>query len=425
LIQIKEPMARKIHSSATRKAELMPDVATHRLLLTQPEAYRRSTKDNDIGWREFAGLDGARECFFAVEPERDLSFKEQLRSVQSQYANALAAVNLTPESAIFRRIYLSDIINQQPLLRETEIGEMAGPTAVSIVGQPPAGGAKISMFAYHLESPNPVTKRRLSRHQVLVEHHGARHLWSTQLCAEATGHPADPAEQTRQIFGQLLESLASFGASLKDHCVRTWLYLKDVDVFYQGMVEARRELFEAEGLRADTHYIASTGIEGACSHRFDLVSMDAYSVLDVAQAQIGYLQSLMRLCPTNKYGVTFERGTKIAYADRAHLFISGTAAIDTDGQVVHRGDVIKQLERALANVDALLLAGDACFDDMMYLLVYLRDPSDYLAVEGYLAQRFPKLPVLILHAAVCRPEWLIEVEGQAVAPHDDASLPQF
>ena len=403
----------------------MPNDTIEADLLTPPELNKRPWKGSGVNWREFVGPGGARECFLTVEPDSNLSFEDQLQSVQLRYENALQAINLPPESAVFRRFHLSDVINQQSLLQQTAIGATNGSTAVSIVGQPPAVGAKISMFAYHLASRLPVVKRRLSAHHLLVEHGGAGHLWSTQLCAGAGDHRVDPAGQTRQIFDQLLDALAGFGASLEDHCIRTWLYLKDVDVFYQGMVEARRELFEAEGLTAATHYIASTGIEGACHHRFDLVSMDAYSALDVAQPQIEYLKSLRRLSPTNKYGVTFERGTKVAYADRAHLFISGTAAIDADGRVVHPGDVIGQLERALANVDALLLAGKSGFDDMMYLLVYLRDISDHDKVRAYLARRFPGLPVLILHAAVCRPEWLVEIEGQAVAAHDEASLPQF
>jgi enamine deaminase RidA (YjgF/YER057c/UK114 family) len=403
----------------------MPDGASDAEILMRPGASRHALKQTGAGWRGFAGPDGTLECFLVIEPDPGLSFGDQLRSVQTQYASALAAAELWPDSVVFRRIHLSDVINQQALVRQSPIGDTSGPCAVSIVGQPPAGGAKISMFAYHLASPGPIRKCRLSGHDLLVEHRGVRHLWSTELCAEASGHPADPAVQTKRIFGELVQSLADAGATLKDHCVRTWLYLKDVDVFYQGMVDARRDLFESEGLNADTHYIASTGIEGACGHRLDLVSMDAYSVLDLAQGQIAYLKSPMQLCPTNKYGVTFERGTKAAYRDRAHFFISGTAAIDADGQVVHRGDVIRQLERALANVDALLLAGNACLDDMMYLLVYLRDPSDYADVNAYLARRFPSLPVLILHAAVCRPEWLVEVEGQAVAPHHDPSLPQL
>jgi hypothetical protein len=62
---------------------------------------------------------------------------------------------------------------------------------------------------------------------------------------------------------------------------------------------------------------------------------------------------------------------------------------------------------------------------MTHFLVYLRDPSDYAIVKNYLAERFPEIPRLILRGAVCRPEWLIEIEGIAVAPHDDSALPQF
>jgi enamine deaminase RidA (YjgF/YER057c/UK114 family) len=123
--------------------------------------------------------------------------------------------------------------------------------------------------------------------------------------------------------------------------------------------------------------------------------------------------------------VTFERGTRIAYADRAHHFISGTASIDGSGEVVHLGDVRRQLERTLANVDALLRSGGAQIENMTHFLVYLRDPSDYAIVKNYLAERFPEIPRLILRGAVCRPEWLIEIEGIAIAPHDDPALPQF
>ncbi len=386
---------------------------------------RSGSRLKNTALREFAGLDGTRECFVLIEPDARLSLHEQLRSLQDTYASAVATRALPPESAIFRRFFLSDVINQMSLVRQMEIGRADGPTAVSIIGQPPAGGARVAMLAYHLASREPVAKRRLSANHLLVEHRGLRHLWSTQLCAGVDGHLTDSEQQTRLVFDDLRDALEGSGANLADHCVRTWLYLKDIDVFYQGMVEARRALFETEGLTADTHYIASTGIEGACGDRFDVVSLDAYSALDVAQDQIRYLKNLKRLSPTNRYGVTFERGTRLAYADRAHLFISGTAAIDAAGQVVHGGDVIRQLARAMENVEALLSNGDASLDDLMYLLVYLRDVSDRANVQAWLSQRFPDLPVLVLHAAVCRPEWLIEVEGVAIAARGDASLPQF
>jgi enamine deaminase RidA (YjgF/YER057c/UK114 family) len=113
------------------------------------------------------------------------------------------------------------------------------------------------------------------------------------------------------------------------------------------------------------------------------------------------------------------------YADRAHLFISGTASIDNSGEIVHRGDVRRQLDRALENVEALLRAGSASFADMTHMIVYLRDPSDLALIEGRLRERFADLPMIIVQGAVCRPEWLVEVEGVAIARNDDANMPGF
>jgi enamine deaminase RidA (YjgF/YER057c/UK114 family) len=191
------------------------------------------------------------------------------------------------------------------------------------------------------------------------------------------------------------------------------------------MVDSRRELFAQQGLGRDTHYIASTGIEGACAHRHDLVAMDAYSVVGLDPRQVTYLNDFGRLCRTDRYDVTFERGTRVGYADRAHLFISGTASIDREGKVLYVGDVLRQLDRAIENVEALLRSGDAHLGDLMHLLVYLRDPSDCARVEEHLEMRLSGVPRLIVQGAVCRPEWLVEVEGIAVAAQRAPELPRF
>jgi hypothetical protein len=62
---------------------------------------------------------------------------------------------------------------------------------------------------------------------------------------------------------------------------------------------------------------------------------------------------------------------------------------------------------------------------MTHLLVYLRDPSDFSRIDGALRERFPDLPVLILRGAVCRPDWLVEVEGIGIAADRAPHLPLF
>ncbi len=68
------------------------------------------------------------------------------------------------------------------------------------------------------------------------------------------------------------------------------------------------------------------------------VMMDAYAISGVRKEQIRYLSAPDHLSPTHVYGVTFERGVSVAYQDRKHIIISGTASIDSAGKIVYRDE---------------------------------------------------------------------------------------
>ncbi len=383
--------------------------------------------DKKYTHRCFRGANGDSEHFFVLYAPKNLTFEEQTAWVYDQYVKALKDQSLGSETAVFKRIFVSDAINQSEVLHQSPLFAETknNPVAVSFVQQSPLPASKIALLAYHIDSKTPVVKKRLSSRHMLVEKGVGRHLWSTQMCCRSHAATSSEELQTREVFDELTGALAHHDANIKDHCVRTWIYIKDVDVFYRGMVKSRRDLFIEEGLTEDTHYIASTGIEGACDHQFDLVLMDAYSVLNLDQKQVFYLNDFDHLCPTKDYQVTFERGTRIAFKDRAHHYISGTASIDNLGNTLFLGDIMKQLERTLENIDVLLKSGGATIDDMMYFIVYLRDSADYANVAAALRARFPETPTVIVRGAVCRPEWLIEIEGVAAIAHNDPSLPPF
>lgn len=382
---------------------------------------------NDVRHREFAGASGETEHFFSLTAPNHLTFKEQVEHLESLYDESLRAHGLTRENAIFRRVYLSDSLTQAETIRRSFLGQDSAdnPVAVSIVQQPPLPYAKVAMQAYHIEGRGKLGKRRIGPSHTLIERKEQKHLWSARLCAHNTDQSLSSAKQTRRVFNDLIATLAAQGGTLAGHCVRTWLYVKGVDMFYQGMVDDRRELFTHQGLTGDTHYIASTGIEGGGAHRYDLIVMDAYSILGLKPEQVFYLNDFDHLCPTKNYNVTFERGTRIAFADRRHFYISGTASIDSAGDVVHIGDVEKQLDRTLDNIEALLKSGGATLDDMMSMTVYLRDPADHARVSERLNMRFPTQPFVIVQGPVCRPEWLIEIEGIAATATQEPSLPEF
>ena len=377
-----------------------------------------------VAARSFRAVAG-REDYFTVQATGGGDFAVALAAVEEAYREAVRAAGLGPESAVFRRVLVSDIANQGALVRAGALagdGE-SGPVALSVVQQPPLPPGRLALLACHLHGG--VSKRRLSPRLLEVVKSGRRHLWSTGITGGATVPPVDAGAQTETVFAALTGDLAAEGATLARDCHRTWLYVKGVDVFYQDLVERRNVLFGELGLGRETHSIASTGIEGACGGRYEVVGLDAYSVPGLEPAQVSYLDAPERIGATYDYGVAFERCTRLAYADRAHFLLSGTASIDPAGNVVHPGDVDRQLERALANVDALLSAGGAGLADLMHLTAYVRDAADAERVRDALAALLPGLPCLLVLAPVCRPEWLVEVEGVAIARRDDPALPAF
>ena len=77
-------------------------------------------------------------------------------------------------------------------------------------------------------------------------------------------------------------------------------------------------------------------------------------------------------------------------------------------------DIVKQTHRMWENVEALLAEAGCTYDNVGPMIVYLRDTSDYAMVSKLYQERFPNHPHVIVHAPVCRPGWLIEMECMAV-----------
>jgi enamine deaminase RidA (YjgF/YER057c/UK114 family) len=144
--------------------------------------------------------------------------------------------------------------------------------------------------------------------------------------------------------------------------------------------------------------------------------MDSLSFSNIKREQIQFLYALENLSPTAIYGVSFERGTRMIWGDRSHFYISGTASIDKEGNVLYLGDVRLQTRRLLENVRALLAEGGAEMGDIKWATLYLRDKCDAkIALEEIVrAGISADIPLVVLKAPVCRPTWLVEMECVAV-----------
>ena len=324
---------------------------------------------------------------------------EQFRRIETTIL--LLQERLQGAFLIWKRYFVSDAVNQSIFINSSDAN-----SAVSVVQQPPLDGTKVAVWLY-LASHVHLTK---DTQGAIMEHAGYRHLYHTQIHSTES----DVTVQTKTVFDNYIQILAGKGCTLERNCQRTWVFVHDVDTQYAGMVDARSKCFENEGLTRDTHFIASTGIEGKYTHPGTSVFMDAYAIQGIQPEQVQYLYAPTHLNPTSQYGVTFERGTAIQYGDRRHIYISGTASINNRGEIEHPLDLLKQTDRMFENIRTLLAEAGADMNDAMHLIVYLRDIADYEAIASYMQKNYPQIPHVIVWAPVCRTGWLVEAECMAI-----------
>ena len=344
--------------------------------------------------------------------ESRLPYAKQLEAVINAYH---ALLSKWPDTqAVFKRYFLSDAANQADDVIVADVTDCAK----SIIQQAPLDGTKIALWVYLMSNvQTSLTKSGLYQ----VSHGEFRHLYN----ASAHNLAANSEYQMRLLFNEYIMQLAEEGCTLSENCIRTWLFVNDIDLNYGGVVRARNQVFFTQGLTVHTHFIASTGIGGRQQDPNVLSQMDNYAIAGIRPEQIHYLYAPTHLNRTSDYGVSFERGTYIDYADRRHVFISGTASINNKGEIMFPKDVEKQTYRMWENVEALLKEADCTYDNVVEMVVYLRDVADYEVVRALYEERFPDKPFVIVNAPVCRPGWLVEMECMALKAVNNPDLPMF
>jgi enamine deaminase RidA (YjgF/YER057c/UK114 family) len=318
---------------------------------------------------------------------------QTLTDLQGKLDSILAAH--PQQQVVFKRYFLPDESLRQQLPAEEG--------AVSYIVQPVLCEGSVALWLVLCEG----AKVHDQGSETILEGEGIRLIITASLtCPEGTSE-----QQTRSIFSAYAAGLERHGLTLEGNCVRTWLFCDDIDHQYAGLVKARREFFAACGLTAQTHFIASTGIAGRPAGA--IVQMDALAIEGAFTQR--YLYARTHLSPTYDYGVTFERGVRIDAGGHHATLISGTASIDHKGNILHEGDVTAQTRRMWENVEALLDEAGDTWSDIRMMLVYLRNREDAALVKPLFDERFPDTPKVFLHAPVCRPGWLVEMECIASA----------
>ena len=194
--------------------------------------------------------------YIILSPEAKGLFNDRLNFLYLKLGNFLDTEKLENRTLQYCKVFLSDAQNQIKELEESLLyQEFLKGANLTIVEQTPLNGSKVSLLIKTTDSQTPIFFHSLR----LTEE-------------EAKGK--DSYEQTRLLFNKYLKTIEGTDMTMERNLIRTWIYVTNIDVNYQGVVEARNDIFDKEGLTADTrphrqhrYRWRHSGTPCSCSHR--------------------------------------------------------------------------------------------------------------------------------------------------------------
>lgn len=100
-----------------------------------------------------------------------------------------------------------------------------------------------------------------------------------------------------------------------------------------------------------------------------------------------------------------------------HVHVSGTTAIDEEGEVVGAGEPYRQTRKALANVEAALAEAGATLSDVVRTRLFVVDIDDWEAIgraHGAVFGEIRPATSMVEVRRLIEPELLVEVEAVAL-----------
>ena len=97
------------------------------------------------------------------------------------------------------------------------------------------------------------------------------------------------------------------------------------------------------------------------------------------------------------------------------LYVSGTLALDSAGKLVGAGDVRAQTRHVLETIKSVVAAAGGKMSDIAFNQIFLKDFSDYAAMNEVYREYFPDNPPAryCIRADLVKPEFLVEIASTA------------
>ncbi|MEX2650221.1 MAG: RidA family protein [Alphaproteobacteria bacterium] len=106
-----------------------------------------------------------------------------------------------------------------------------------------------------------------------------------------------------------------------------------------------------------------------------------------------------------------------------HVFLRGQVGQTLDGKTVGIADAAAQADQAMRNVKQLLEEAGSKLDHICKITVYITDRAYrepvYQSIGKWLKGVYPCSTGLIVNG-LARPEWVMEIDVEAVVPEDEA-----
>ncbi len=118
----------------------------------------------------------------------------------------------------------------------------------------------------------------------------------------------------------------------------------------------------------------------------------------------------------DKYG--FVQANEITGAQRM-VFCAGIVSVDADGNLLHAGDMEKQINQVFDNLETVLKEAGVQLSDIARLTYYTTDVADFAEAGAVLGERLQKgncrpATTLLGVASLFHPDCVVEIEATLV-----------
>jgi chorismate lyase / 3-hydroxybenzoate synthase len=311
-------------------------------------------------------------------------------------------------------------------------GEVLGARLLAAAGPATAGLAGVAVHA-ELLAPGDATldvwftERPVTTHQLGCVRYTTDGDWLHGSALLDAGLGEGGLEQAAyRVYSDLFAVLARHTSP---HLLRLWNYLPGINDDGHGLEHyrhfniGRQRAFIAAGRSAfeGSPAACALGTQGGPLRVYFLAGRKAPLAIENPRQVSAYHYP-------NQYGPRSPTFSRAALADvgagRHALFISGTASIVGHASV-HLGDVCRQTEETLLNINAVLEATARQADvwlpaEALTCTVYLRRRQDLAPVQQVLEQRLGSQSQAVrtavyLLADICRADLLVEIEAHGFA----------